>query len=342
MVMSVTIVLCTACEQPSRVPATALGLVVACPWCASQFVAVDWCPPSPPPPVVVRAKPSLPDDIPVVRPLARTPSVAEHPDDIPTVHPPQAGGGPVALALLPVGVPLLWLFLSLVARPSAFSFMAPVAIAAGTVGLGVGLACLRRWTMALRVRLLVALAVLSYGACVLFYFAQDGWLERVREVAAVTGLTWGEFRPKDQSFRLEAPGEATETECPVPDWNLTTRRFIDPKKAVDVYLVAYGNVPVGLGNWGDKPSLDAGFATARDAIATATNGTLLEERTVGVPNAESREYVFDLAGGKRRVVRLVRTETRLVYLGVEGQFLSADRRDVQRYLKSFRLDPPKK
>jgi hypothetical protein len=240
-------------------------------------------------------------------------------------------------------VPLLWLMLTLIAQPSEFSFMAPVAIALGTVGLGFGLARIRRWPVPLRMRLLVALTVLGYGAGALFYFATPGWVSQVREVTAVLGLTWGEFTPpEDKSFRLAVPGERAETASPVPEWKLTAWQFIDPKAPVDVFVVAYGDPPAGVGKWADKPSKEAWFKAARDQLARACAGELADERVVSVPDCEAREYEFVLAGGKHRVVRLVRTNRQVVYLAVEGPYLTADRQDVQKYLRSFKLTPPKK
>lgn len=341
--MSAAVVRCTSCDQPSRVPTSALGLVVACPRCHHQFVAVEVRTAPPPRPRVIRTGPVFPtENIPVVHRSPKTSSRPEHPDEIPTVHPPQSGGGPIALALLPVGVPLLWLILTLTVGPSAFSFMAPVAISLGTVGLGLGLAFVRRWSVPMRMRLLVALTVLGYAAAALFYFAQESWLERVREVAAVTGLTWREFRPEDRSFRLEVPGEKAETPCPVADWNLTCHQFVDPKNAIDVYVVAYGDAPPKLGKWTDKPSKEAWFNSARDALSASCEGKLLDERVVSVPNSEAREYEFVLTGGKHRVVRVVRSDKRVVYLSVEGPYLTADQAHVQKYLRSFRFTPTQK
>ncbi len=333
--MSAAVVRCNSCEQPSRVPTSALGLVVACPRCQFQFVAVELTtaarPVPRPSPQVARPAPVFPTaDIPVVHRVPKPVSRAEHPDEVPTVHPPQSGGGPIALALLPVGVPLLWLILSLTVGPSEFSFVAPVAIALGTVGLGMGLANIRRWSVPFRMRLLVALTVLGYGAAALFYFAQESWLERVREVAAVTGLTWREYRPEGSWFSVQVPGEPAETPNPVGDWKLTARQFVDPKKAVDVYVVAYGDAPLKLGKWDDKPSKEAWFVAARDALTASCEGQLLDERVVSVPDCEAREYEYSLAGGKHRVVRVVRNDKKVVYLAVEGQYLTSERTDVQR------------
>jgi hypothetical protein len=349
--MSAAVVRCPSCEQPSRVPTTALGLVVACPRCQFQFVAVEVTtaarPVPRPRPQTLRPAPVFPAaDIPVVHRVPKPVSRPEHPDEVPTVHPPQSGGGPMALALLPVGVPLLWLILSLTVGPSEFSFVAPVAIALGTVGLGVGLANIRRWSVPFRMRLLVALTVLGYGAAALFYFAHESWLERVREVAAVTGLTWREYHPPQPEvawFSVQVPGEAAETPSPVGEWKMTARQFVDPKKAVDVYVVAYGNAPTKPGKWGDnKATQEAWFVAARDALTASCEGQLLDERVVSVKDCEAREYEYSLAGGKHRVVRLVRNDTKAVYLAVEGQYLTAERADVQRYLRSFKMTPPKK
>lgn len=344
--MSVAVVRCPSCEQPSRVPITAQGLVVACPRCRHEFTAVALTPtPTPPAPRPVQPlAASRRDEIPVVHPTRRTaPHPASRPavahDDVPTIHPHQTLGGPVALALLPLGVPLLWLVLSLAVGRSEFSFVAAVAIAVGMVGLGLGLACIRRWSAGLRMRLLVAHLVLTYVAAALFYFAPPDWLERVREVAAVSGLVWREFRPEDRTFQLLVPGEPQESVGPVPEWKLTARQFVDEKNAVDLYVVAYGDPPPGLGA---KAKDEVWFAAARDAIAAACEGTLADERVVSVPTAQGREYQFDLPAGKRRVVRVVRTESKVYYLGVEGPYLSAERQDVQRYLGSFRLTPGQK
>jgi hypothetical protein len=346
-VMSAAVVSCTSCEQRSRVPTSALGLVVACPRCQHQFVAVEWQ--SAPPRRVVRPLLAVPaDDIPVVHRRTRPAPIPtprpEHPDEIPTVHPPQAGGGPIALALLPLGVPLLWLILSLAVGPSEFSFMAPVAIALGTVGLGFGLARIRRWSVSLRMRLLLALTVLGYGAAALFYFATPGWVSQVREVAAMLGLSWQKWEPpEDKSFQLLVPGEPAESASPVPEWRLTARQFVDPKAPVDLFVVAYGDPPAGVGKWTpDKSVKEAWFKAARDQLAKACAGELADERVVSVADCEAREYEFVLADGKHRVVRLVRRDRRLVYLSVEGPYLAADQAHVQKYLKSFKLTPQKK
>ena len=323
------IVRCHSCHQQSRVAPEAVGHVVACPRCPAHFVAE--------PEGAVRK----PATIPVVYSsrLQPTPTV-RHIEDIPTVHALPTGTAPIALALVPLGVPLLWLILTLTGRDSAFSFVAPVAIGLGMSVLGIGLANIRRWSVPTRIRSLVALVVLSYAAGALCYFAQPSWLERVREVVAVLGIAWHDFRPEDQSFQLNVPGEPQDIESPVAEWKLTAKQFVDPKNAVDRFSVAYGEAPSVLGS---RKADDAWFETARDAIEKATGGKLLDEKIVPSRDAKSREYSFEVLAGKvKRIVRVVRTESKVYYLGVEGPFVSADRADVQHFLRSFKLTPQKK
>ena len=113
--------------------AEAVGLEVACPRCGVAFVAR---PDAAEPPLV------RPSDPPVVRPRPNrpTPLVWELPDaPAPDVERTPPSGGLIALALLPFGIPLLWLLASAVAaREVVWSFAVPVAIAVGASGLGSG------------------------------------------------------------------------------------------------------------------------------------------------------------------------------------------------------------
>ncbi len=323
------VVRCSSCAQPSRVPAEALGLVVACPRCGWEFVAVDTAPQPPrrePIPTVFSAR---------ARPAPPPPKPTD--DDPPTVHSQttEGAGVPVAVALLPLGVPLLWLALSLAVGPSEFSFMAPVAIAVGTVLLGLGVATLGRWSTQLRVGVLAVLVSLAYTSAGVFYFARPEWLERVREVAVVWGWVGREYRPDDRTFKLEVPGEPKDAPSPLPGWKPTAKQFGNDKNPTDVYLLAYGPPPA---EWGGK-SDDTGFGKAKEAIAAATGGSVKTERVVSLANAQAREYVVELPENRQRVVRVVWAGAKVYYLAVEGLYVSGERLDVKHYLGSFSLTP---
>ena len=75
----------------------------------------------------------------------------------------------IAVALLPLGVPLLWLTASLLAgKQPVFSFVAPVAMALGAGGLCAGIASVHIWGFAARIRAMLAVVVLGYWLTIAF------------------------------------------------------------------------------------------------------------------------------------------------------------------------------
>ncbi len=331
------VVRCPSCAQLSRVPIDAVGLTVACPRCPAQFVAAPDAPPKPEPiPTVQRRQlPQLPP------PPPPRPQPDLFDDDPPVVRPHAAGGAPVALAMLPLGIPLLWLILAVATRPSVFSFAAPVAIAVSVVALGLGLAGVRRWSAAVRVRALVALISLAYLAAGVLYFAQPGWLEGVRAVIPRGRQHWQEYKPDDRTFRVTLPGVPAATASPLPDWNLTAVRVADPAKPIDVFVVAHGEPPRDVPA---KAADEAWFARVRQAVEAAVGATLVREQPVVVGTAQARDYEFQLPGDAtaKRVVRVVRAGGRVYYLAVDGASVTFDAIDVQHFWESFRLTPGKK
>lgn len=328
------VVRCPSCVQLSRVPVDAVGLTVACPRCPAQFVAAPDAPPKPEPiPTVHRRQP-----LPPPPPPARTPPDLFD-DDPPVVRPHAAGGAPVALAMLPLGIPLLWLILAVVARPSVFTFAAPVAIAVSVVALGLGLAGVRRWSAAVRVRALLALVALAYLAAGVLYFTPLEWLEGMRAVVP-RRQNWREYKPDDRTFRVRLPGVPVPTASPLTDWNLTAVRVTDPKKPIDVFVVAHGEPPRDMPA---KAADEVWFARVRQALEAA-GGTLVREQPIVVGAAQARDYEFQLPGDAtaKRVVRVVRAGGRVYYLGVDSPWVTLEALDVQQFWESFRLTPGKK
>ena len=325
--MSAVVVRCPACEQLSRVPESAVGLTVACPRCSHQFVA------APHDPVVPTLRPRNP----TLAPTAPPPPPKFDPfadDEPPVVHPHTAGSGLVALALLPLGIPLLWLCLTLV-RKSVFTFAAPVAIAVSVCALGVGLVAVRRWSAAVRTRAVLALVALAYLAAAVLYFAQPSWLEGVRALVSRTGLVWKEYRPDDRTFSVRVPGDPKPGDSPLPGWNLTTVRVVDPKRPVDVFVVAHGTPPKEVPV---KAADDEWFGRVREAVLTA-GGTLVREQPLVLGELRVRDYEVQLPGDAtaKRVVRVMRGGGRVYYLAVDGPWVTLDAADVQQFWESFKL-----
>jgi hypothetical protein len=261
-------------------------------------------------------------------------------DSAPVVHPHAIGGTPIAMALVPMGIPLLWLILTLVARPSVFSFAAPVAIAMGVCGLGLGLASIRRWSTSLRTWALAALVALSYLTSGVIYFSPPEWLEAVRVLMTQTKQQhWRVYKPDDRTFQVKVPGDPTPTDSPLPGWALTSVRVADPNRPIDVFIVAHGEPPNGLPAKGAE---EEWFKKVKELLLNVGNATLVREQPLVIADARARDYEFQLPGDRlaKRVVRVVQSGRQFYYMGVDGPSVTFDAIDVREFWDSFKLLTP--
>jgi hypothetical protein len=333
------IVRCSACHQRSRVAVESLGLLVACPRCGNQFVAES------DEELII-----LPDaPVATVHPRRRSdtprPPLPE-PDDHPHPHHAGPNGLLISVALLPLGIPLLWLLVSAVTgRETVLSYAAPLAIAVGICGLCAGIA-LTHWTTAARIRAMLALVMLAYLVSGALYFLKQNWLVEARKNFTRGDGEWREFRPPDKAYTVEFPGVPKEMPTsPVEEWSLKAYQFADPKRAgSDVFVSAHGSLPKDL----PKDATDeVWFAKVKAALLTSGAELVREEPVRGqeIPkDTRAREYELQFPEGQiKRVVRIVRTKGRVFfYLSVDGPFLTGDTPDVKRFLKSFTLQPKPK
>jgi hypothetical protein len=331
------VVRCPNCTQGARVPFEARGQLVECPRCALQFAALPEQPPKPRNP--------LPAYIPTVPVAAET--EPEH-------HAHHPHGLLIAVALLPLGMPLLWLTATAVAgKQSVFSFVAPVAIALGIGGLCVGIATVHRWSFAARIRAMLAVVLLGYACAGVLYFTKPTWIETARKLVQVFRIFIGgfggrtEYRPKDGAYSVRFPGPPTilektpEGNSPLKgDWRLNdVATFSDPRRVgPEVFVAAHGFPPE---NYPLLPSDDKLFGDAKAELLNTTGGKLLNEAVIPHGEATIREYEVLLPDGltKRfvRIVRLSRLSNRVCYLAVEGPFISADTLQVHEFMRSFKL-----
>ena len=318
-----SIVSCPACRQPARIPAEALGLTVECPHCRHQYEAG------------LAPGPSLRTTvIPIVY---RHPKYDRRPaanDDGATT---EGGGLLIALAMLPIGLPLLWLILTLVAAPSAFSFAAPVAIAFGAGCLGFGLAFVARWSIAVRASAILFVAALATAFALACYFTPKPWLEVLRQFAAFNGgLAWKEYVPDDRSFKVRVPnGRANDDEL-LPDWKGTAKKFVHRRKPVDAFIVAQSETPAALRRKSDEDWFEA----VLEQLQKTHPGEVNDVREIGSGEGTVREFsIARDASNLACAVRILRTKTRTYVLLVEGPFLVQDRPDVDQFFRSFQLTP---
>lgn len=344
---------CPRCQSLARVGEDVLGRTVACPACGAVFAATA-DPSIAPGRDGPRRNPTLPtsapsaDTIPTVPRYDRSRFDEPADDDAPVRPSPH---GVIGLALLPLGIPLAWLVVPLVGgREPIFSFAAPVALAAGLVGLGLGVGYAANWSAGTRVRGVFALVLVGYTLGGFLLFMKKEWAVAIRRHLPDNR----EFRPftepDKRAYRVNVPGDPGKlVGSPLPGWPLAGFRVttgVDQNPAsFDTYEFAHGKPADAV----DLKSVDDAdwFALARQALTEATGGTVRAEtefRQGDRVKYPGREYVLDLPDGTTgRVVRVIRdkAKTRAFYLAVEGAFLSADRPGVKKFFGSFVIDPVK-
>ena len=334
---------CPSCGGLSRVADDALGLAVECPACAAEFVA-DRAEPTtfggPP------RNPTLPV-VPVVRPRDR---FADPDGEEPELAPRRPVPGAVGLALLPLAVPLAWLVAPLLnlGKP-IFSFAAPVSLALGSVGLGLGLAHCYGWSAGARLRAVVATVALSYALGLVLFLVNADWAVAVRRALPAPAAPLYKFTAPERLYSVTVPGRPEPVEgSPLDGWDLTAYRSGPPAERRDtflqlVYEFAHGRPPAG--ELRRFTTTDRAFFDAvKAALAEATGGEVRAEPLVDwrTPAGSLTQGDFAVAlpdGARRRVVRVVRDAAarRVYYFAVEGAFLPDDLGAVRSFFKSLEI-----
>ncbi len=341
---------CPRCQNFARVGEDALGRTVACPSCGHlSAAAAD--PSIAPGRDGPRRNPTLPT---LARPNDAIPTVPRYdhtrfdePADGTLVR--RSPPGVIGLALLPLGIPLAWLVVPLAGgREPIFSFAAPVALAAGLVGLGLGVGYAANWSAGTRVRGVLALVLVGYTVAGFLLFMKKEWAVAIRRHLP-DSREFRVFTEPKRAYRVSVPGVPQELPAsPLPGWPLKAYRVtdgVDKNPAVrDTYEFAHGKAAdaVKLRTVDDADW----FALAKQALTEATGGTVRTETEFKQDEKDEypgREYVLDLPDGSTgRVVRVIRAnKTRAFYLAVEGTFLSVDRPGVKKFFSSFVIDPAK-
>ncbi len=327
--MSIT-VRCPSCQQRSRVAESALGLLVACPRCPTEFVArADEAP---------ILQPDIPrQSIPTFHSQRRSeaaPKPTTQAEEVP--HHTGPNGFLISVALLPLGIPLVWLLVgAITGRETILSFAAPLALAVGVCGLCGGIA-LTHWSTPARIRAMLAVVVLAYLVSGVLYFVKQSWLEEVRKNF---NFNRGEreFVPPDKAYIVRFPGLPKEQETsPIEGWALKAFRFADPNRAGSgVFVSAHGLAPK------DFPKEDPEeiwFQKAKAKLLQTTGAALVKDDPIRSPDFQAHEYELQFPDDQlKRVVRIVRIRNRVFYLSVDGPFLTGDTPDVQEFMKSFKL-----
>ena len=333
------VVRCPRCDGLSRVEDSALGLAVACPRCAGEFVAE---PDRPAPPRPSR-NPTVPI-IPTVQPRRRDADLDEMPSP-----PRKPVSAVIGIALVPMGIPLAWLIAPLLGLGKPiFSFAAPVSLALGLFGLGVGIAYCFGWSAVARVRAIIGIVLVGYILGLALFLANADWAVAVRRNLPAPGAPRVSFTAPGAAYSVKVPGTPEELPVsPLAGWDLAAFRTGPRDDRRDgflqlVYEFAHGRPPgeLRLRSTDDDEFFDAIQTTLRDS----TGGEVTADPLVDWRTDKGMLTIGDFAvalpdGARRRAVRVVRDRRaeRVYYLAVEGAFLPRDLNAVQLFFNSLSI-----
>jgi hypothetical protein len=308
---------CPICRGVKKIDARAAGEAIVCPRCDTPFRA-----------------------LPEARVRAAQAAVAADGTELTPAERPTSFY--VGLTLLPFGLPFLWVLAQRVtAAEPIFSVLVAVAVAACAAGLGLGVALTRDWTSGTRVKVILALTLLTYGTGGLFFLLKKEWVEAIRKQIGRGDLQWRQFDDPDKTFHVRMPGKTEPAASPLPDWAMTAVRVMEQNQfgATDTFLVAYGQFPRDLRALAE----DAWFDKVKPLVAPDRVGKLIAEKPVSLQGFAGREYCLVLPdGGTNRIVRVFRVKNVAYLLLVEGTALPANHADVRTFFDSFfLLKPPK-
>jgi hypothetical protein len=364
--MSLVVVRCPSCRGAARVSADAIGHMVGCPRCHTPFVAEEEIPVVP----VARlgatkapaARPAA--AVPVAPPRRREAPPPEEPDsdvapaepvafEIPDPehdpHRPPIAGLPVSvlvgLALLPFGIPLLWLVAPLVTgQAAALSLAVPVSLATAAAALCLGVVYTIDWTATTRIKGVLMLVGLSYLSAAGLYFLKKDMMDRVQAWGADPTNRWTKVsvNTKEHHFEFKLRGHvwAGDAKPLLPSVTTEGNKLASYKSETDAeyrYSVAWGKT----NDERFKPD-DAWFDRVRDQLAQNAPGAAIKELAPpGEPGQEQsarRQWALTFADGTVRVVRVYAVRSRVYYLSAEGPRLEPDDEDlVTPFFTSFQV-----
>lgn len=255
-----------------------------------------------------------------------------------------AGGLPatviIGLALLPYGVPIFWLLgpiLTGIVPP--VSIATPIALAVATSILCLSVIYTVDWSAETRLKGVFILILLSYFGGLTLFFTEKATLERIYRLGKKT--EWQEFEPnKGPVYRLKVPAAPEE----IPDQPLKLAEMHCYQARVPQDLLGWQFYVMGAGTPKPHPEIPG-----TPGWFEATRKTLLEDgqkilkRQFPANNGflKGWEWEIELVDtGQMRVVLVYVGQGKVYYLAVEGERISVEHPDVQRFFRSFFIPQP--
>ncbi|HEY1186418.1 MAG TPA: hypothetical protein VGE74_02125, partial [Gemmata sp.] len=264
---------------------------------------------------------------------------------------PATGGLPfsvmVGFALMPFGIPLLWLLGPLVTGFSAsLSLAVPVSLAVAASALCLGVVYTIDWTGTTRLKGVLMLVCLSYLAAAGMYFLKPALMERIQKffsVAAPWVLCEVPGTEGHCHIKLPVPGappEVVRGEKPLAgiEWADGLRATHRIEGTMDVktytYFIVANSPRAPLVNADDR-----WFEEAAKGLKGATKAKDLKETVVPGENRPHRQWELTFPDSTAvRIVRVFVIKGRVYYLAVEGPELTPDNENLGTFFQSFNPD----
>jgi len=339
------VVRCPACRGVAAVDPDARGHTVQCPRCEDTFIAV------PEAELVAPGKaarnPALPRNptLPISsskRPERESPryaaseAVPHSPDHDPQHHP--RGQLPasvlVGFALLPFGIPILWLIAApLFGQPPLVSIAVPIAVAISASILSLAVIYTIDWSPAIRIKGVLMLLALAYFTSVSLYFLNKDivvWFK-------IHFGSWVFFEPNEKEYSVMLPADPVDdSTCkPVPnieDLKCHTLAHDDDLIGHYMFVVGAGTTPRGV-----KDSDEQWFQDTAQRIVVESKGKLDSKEKVQDRSGHKGWQYFIKVGDQTRIVRLFVKSGHVYYLSIERADLSVENEVVQHFFNSFTI-----
>lgn len=250
-----------------------------------------------------------------------------------------AGGLPatviIGLALLPYGVPIFWLLGPiLTGTVPPVSIATPLALAVSTSILCLSVIYTVDWSAETRLKGVFILILLSYFGGITLFFTEKATLERLYRLGKKT--EWQEFQPdKGPLYRLKVPASPEE----IPDQPLKLAEMHCYQARVPQDLLGWQFYVMGAGTpkpHPEVPGTPGWFEAARKTLLEDGQKILKRQFPANNGFLKGWEWEIELVDtGRMRVVLVYVGQGKVYYLAVEGERISVEHPDVQRFFRSF-------
>jgi hypothetical protein len=242
----------------------------------------------------------------------------------------------VGLALLPFGIPLLWIVMPMVTgQDAALSVAVPIALAVAASALCLGVVKTIDWTATTRIKGVLMLVGLAYLSAAGLYFLKKDLMDKVQGFFGPTNEWVWKTLDKDSRIKMPSNAEKCEEQPLGPGVLGPNVKLVGLQATHDSDLrggtYKYCALSGVLGAPVAKP--DEWFDKIGDELKR--KGRLLQKHTVTHRGHPGYEWEFEISEDMIRIVQVFVINARVYYLSAEGPRLARDDALADTFFRSF-------